>query len=620
MYLTHKDLTRYWAIDIETDRLNATKIWVVVLRNLASGAVDIIASHSGRVGHDWLAWLASHPDAIFVGHNIATFDVPTLNRLTGSSVGIDRIVDTLVLSYLYDPQMARPEGLTGTAGAHSLEAWGLRFKFQKGDFHDWSKFSQEMLEYCKRDVELTCILFTRLTARMLQRGFSERSCKLEHEIRVVIDEQQRNGFYFDISKATNLYESLRQREADLAVPIRQLFPRTLEPVSRYIYRVKADGTPYSSYQRHLDKYPQITWVDERKTEYQTYDWQEFNIGSPKQRIDKLLSIGFKPTKFTKKGNPQVDEDTLIQFAKDSGVPEAQMIADWLVLNGRANMINTWLNNVDVTDSRMHGFVLSCGAGSRRMTHSSPNTANIPSNEAKYGRECRELWTVSDPINDTLVGYDAKSAQMRCFAHFLPDPNAGRKYWDTDFCSDPHQDNADLIGIERRPVKNVFYANMFGAYPPKLATTAGRMGTKKELEEFGTWIRQQLYRTTPGLEDLTKQAQAEFRQNGGFMRCIDGGYVRCPAENAALNYKIQPAEAVLMKTAAVFIHQRARTAGLEHMKVADIHDEGQHQSPRRSAQEFGKLCVQAVRDAGEEHNLRVPFDGDFKVGDTWAQTH
>lgn len=617
MYLNHKDLSKYWYVDIETDGLNAKRIWVIILRNLATGHVDTIASHDGRVGSDWLRWLAAHPDIILVGHNLISFDIPTLNRLTGSQVPLSRCVDTLVLSYLYDPQMRRPEGLKGTSGPHSLEAWGLRLKFRKGEFSDWSRLSDEMITYCKRDAELGCLVFTRLTERMRRRGYSERSCKLEHEIRVVIDQQQQNGFYFDTRAAEKLYSELRERERNLAVPIRELFPQQLVERATYNYRVRQDGQPFATYLKHLERYPKLEHVGDK---YVVYDWEEFNIGSPAQRVKKLLSLGFKPTKFTKTGQPQVDEETLVAFAAESGVDQVKMIADWLVLNGRANMINTWLNAVDQLDSRIHGRVFSCGAASRRMTHNSPNTANIPGNEATYGHECRSLWTVQDLGRDCLVGYDAKAAQMRCFAHFLPDSQAGRKYWDQEFCADPHQLNADLIGIARRPVKNVFYANMFGAYPPKLATTAGKQGTKKELEEYGTWIREKLYETTPGLRELTERAQAEFDANNGFMECIDGGYVRCPAKNAALNYKIQPAEAVLMKTAAVLIHNRSKERGIEQLKVADIHDEGQHQCVRGQAQEFGELCVQALRDAGEDLNLRVPFDGDFKIGNTWAETH
>lgn len=47
-------------------------------------------------------------------------------------------------------------------GKHSLEAWGLRIGFEKGDFGkftDWSQWSQEMEDYCMRDVHVTAALF-----------------------------------------------------------------------------------------------------------------------------------------------------------------------------------------------------------------------------------------------------------------------------------------------------------------------------------------------------------------------------------------------------------------------------------------------------------------------------
>jgi hypothetical protein len=254
-----------------------------------------------------------------------------------------------------------------------------------------------------------------------------------------------------------------------------------------------------------------------------------------------------------------------------------------------------------------------------MTHNSPNSANIPSNDVKYGKDVRSLWTATPGLVE--VGYDAKAAQMRCFAHLLPDPANGRRFYDTEFCKDPHQENADLIGVSRKIVKNVFYANMFGAYPKKLATTAGMVGKTKELVEYGTWIQNELYRVTPGLKEATLQAQAEFNATAEhWLRCPDGGFVRAPSEHAALNYKIQPAEACLMKQAMIFIEDRTFSAGIEQWKIGDIHDEGQHETQPRSGDRLGKICVQAIRDAGEELSFRVPTDGDYKIGANWAECH
>lgn len=604
MYLKHDDLRRYYYIDCETDGLNATRIWCLVCKNIGSGEVYKLIGHSAIQ-----RFFAEAPNnAIWVGHNLLSFDVPTINRICGTNISFDSCVDTLVLSYLY-----------GTQGGHSLEAWGERLKFPKGEFNDWSVYSEQMLEYCCRDVDLGVRVFTALTSRMAKRGYSERSCNLEHSIRVIIDEQQRNGWYFDVAGAEQLSSHLRDEERRLGEYVHKLFPPILKTQGSYGFRKKADGTPYASYLRHLEQYPKLTF-NQDETEYEVWDWQEFNIGSPPQRLDKLLSLGFKPTKKTKGGNPSVDEESLVAFAKESGILEVQAIADWLVVNGRANMIQTWLNNVSDVDSRIHGKVMSCGAASRRMTHSGPNTANVPSNEAKYGEECRRLWTVRSVESDSIVGADSKACQMRCFVSALPNPELGRHFWDTEVCADPHQYNADLIGIGRKPVKNVFYANMFGAYPPKLAATAGMVGSKSELQTYGEWIREELYRITPGLKELTLEAQSEFRRNGGFLACIDGGFVRCPTESAALNYKIQPAEAVLMKTATVIAYKELRDKGLSFKKIGDIHDEWQYETSVGQESEVGEVLVQSIRDAGDELGFKVPHDGDWKQGKSWAATH
>lgn len=108
--------------------------------------------------------------------------------------------------------------------------------------------------------------------------------------------------------------------------------------------------------------------------------------------------------------------------------------------------------------------------------------------------------------------------------------------------------------------------------------------------------------------------------GVFIQCIDGGYVRCEPEHARINYKLQSAGAIVMKLASIFIDQRIQERGFDALKVGDIHDEGQLDVAERDADEVGKLCVQAIRDAGEELNFTVPLDGDYKVGKSWAETH
>lgn len=597
MYLNHIDLAKYFIIDIETDDLNATTIWCAVVKNVATGEVFKL------VGKDSLKrFIDEAPEgAIWVGHNALSFDIPTINRLCGTNIPSARCVDTLILSYLYDPRMP---------GGHSLEAWGTRFKFPKGDFHDFSRYSEEMLAYCERDVDLTCRVFTALTSRMLRVGFSEKSCELEHQIREVVNVQERNGFYFDIPKAESLLADLRQQGRDIEDQIRHLFPPELVVAKTNKMRWTTSGELFANVKRDFETYPKVE-SDNRTGTYACYEYRDFNLGSPQQRAERLVGLGYRPTAFTPTGQPKVDEESLMAFAEKSGLKEVEALALWLVLNGRGNMIETWLNAVDYSDSRMHGRVFTCGAGTRRMTHSNPNTANIPKADKKvrYGKECRGLWTVADVVNRRLVGYDAKGLEMRMFAHYLGNQQAAELYIN----GDPHQVNADLLGIDRSTVKNVFYAFLYGAQDPKLGATGGYD------KKWGKRARGLLTGGTPGLGKLVEQVQAEFSKDG-WIRCIDGGYVRCPSPHAALNYKLQSAGGIVMKQASIFIHDRVRQRGLDALKVGDIHDEGQHDVDHRVATEFGELCVQAIRDAGEELKFTVPLDGNYSIGLSWAETH
>ena len=56
-----------------------------------------------------------------------------------------KIVDTLLWSQFLNPERV---------GGHSLAAWGERLGYPKGDFTDFTQYSDEMLEYCKQDVRV----------------------------------------------------------------------------------------------------------------------------------------------------------------------------------------------------------------------------------------------------------------------------------------------------------------------------------------------------------------------------------------------------------------------------------------------------------------------------------
>ncbi len=590
-YLTYDDT--YWVFDIETDDLNATTIWCCGFINVETGEEYL------AVGEDEVRkFVEEHPGCKWVGHNSISFDAPTIRRLIGCDLSSHNVIDTLVMSRLFDPKLE---------GGHSLDSWGKRLKMPKGDFKDFSKYSDEMGVYCLQDIRITRKLFRKLSARMKKEGFSNTSVYIEHNIREVTDGQRNNGFYFDIAGATELGETLRELASNLEQSILELFPPELKPVARYKFRLLKNGETNNHFKRHTERYPKI---ERDGDEYVCFDYVPFNIGSVPQRIEKLLSLGWKPRDYTDKGNPKVDEESLLEFAETSKIPEVTAIADWLVATGRANMIYNWLANVDKANSVMRGYVDSCGASTRRMTHSSPNTANIPGLEVKWGHECRSMWQARP--KRLLCGADAKALEMRMFGHYLNNDEAARMYIE----GDPHTFNADMLEIERRPMKSVFYAFLYGASDGKLGRTAGikHMSPAK----WGAQAREKLISRTPGLEALVGMVAEEQRR--GLIKTLDGGFVRCDAPHSALNYKLQSGGAVAMKLVAIRAVEAIRQRGLDALLVGNIHDELQFDCAPDVAEEVGELILSCFLEAGKELGMRVPLEGDYKIGRNWAETH
>lgn len=613
MYLNKPKDGKRVTFDIETDGLNPTRIWCCVAKEINTG------KRYKAVGHQEIKSLFAELKGYqFVGHNCLSFDFPALEKVLGIIIPFSDKLDSLTCSYLYFP------GLYDDHGKHSLEAWGSRFGIPKLVHEDWDNYSPEMLERCSVDVDITERVFEVLTSRMLKRGFSEKSVELEHQIRVVVDEQERTGFYFDIDGAKELLREVRADQERSGVAIKGLFPPRLVEMATYKMRTRQDGQPYSSYSRHLGRYPKVEPSPDG-SEYTVWDWQEFNIGSPPQRAERLLGLGWKPQKFTPTKLPKTDEDALVAFleALEPGSEEylaVEAMSGWIVDEGRATMIEGWLRNVNLWDHCIHGGVLSCGAASRRMTHFSPNTANIPKakKKVKYGIACRSLWQARP--GRRLIGYDAKALEMMMFCHFLNNPEVTKLYTE----GDPHRVNADALSanawgfVAERDTgaKNGFYAFIYGAQDPKLGSTLDPTGTAA----YGAWARKKLFEITPGLEGLVRNTQQEYYDNGGFLKCVDGGFVRCPSPHSAINYKFQPAGAILMKQASVFLNQRLKEEGIDAKKVCDVHDEGQLDTAPNDCDRAGRLAVRCIEDAAGELNFNVPVTGTYKEGSNWAETH
>ena len=539
-------------IDIETDSLNATKIHCIVARSYKTNKVK---TWVGQECKDFGVW--SNQIDTFIMHNGISFDAPVLNRLTGSNIKLNQVRDTLIESQLYNP--IRDDG-------HSLEAWGKKLGYKKGDFHDFSEYTPEMLEYCKRDTEVTRLLAQKLEEE--GNGFSSKSYELERDVRAIIDKQEKNGFAFNLKDGTILLAQLQDELSEL--------------------------------QRKAEKEFEPTIV-ELKTKTKKIP---FNIGSRQQIADRLQKRGWKPKQFTDKGNVIINEAVLSKIK----MPEAEMFNRYFLLQKRTGLLKSWISECQ-EDNRVRGRVMTLRTITGRMAHAVPNMAQVPSISSSYGRESRGLWGVDDTTKYRLVGVDASGLELRCLAHYMNDP----EYTNIVLTGDVHTANQQAAGLRTRDqAKTFIYAFLYGAGPAKIGNVvgkgpaAGQMLIKKFLER------------TPALKRLRENVVRWSK--GGTIPALDGRLLHIRSEHAALNTLLQGAGAIICKQWLVHIMERVIKADLDVRLVASIHDEYQFEVAIPDVNRFCKLTKEAMTQTQKILGVKCELDCDYKVGETWADTH
>ena len=539
-------------VDIETDAINATKIHCIVARSADTGETRHWIGDQCREFGEW-----SKKIDTFIMHNGISFDAPLLNKFTGSDIKVNQIDDTLIKSQLYNPIRD---------GGHSLEAWGNFLGHKKGDYHDFSHFNEEMLKYCYIDTAVTKETYEYLQTE--GKKFSEKSYDLEREVRSIVDKQQKNGFAFNIMKGMTLEAKLMDELHSLEEKAHDMFPPTIVEL-----KTKTKEIP-------------------------------FNIASRKQIADRLMKKGWKPTKKTDKGNIIVNEAVLDTI----NMPEAKMFSRYFLLQKRTGLLKAWIQACSEQE-RVHGRVMTLKTITGRMAHHGPNMAQVPAVYSPYGKECRELWTVSNTDTHQLVGTDASGLELRCLAHYMNDA----KFTNEVLTGDVHTANMKAAGLSNRDqAKTFIYAFLYGAGPAKIGSVVG--GSASD----GRNLIAKFLKNMPALNKLRKDIGAVAAS--GTIRGLDGRMLHIRHEHAALNTLLQGAGAVVCKRWLVEMDRMIWEHGLDAKLVASVHDEYQFEVAKPDIESFTKITKEAMYTTQKILNFKCDLDSDFKVGNNWAETH
>jgi DNA polymerase-1 len=575
--------------DIETDALKATKIWCIVAVNTET---DRIYSFNPDQIDEGIKLLQTADTLI--GHNIIGFDIPIIKKLTGVNLYENTtIIDTLVLSRLFNPVRE---------GGHSLAAWGYKLNFPKGTPpEDFTIYNDDMLTYCIQDVQVNKKLFHQL--RTESKGFSKESIQLEHETTKVLSVQRDSGFKFDEKNAMFLLSSLNKRKKEVEEEVQKTFkPKWVDEklVTPYI---KKDGD-LSKRGLTKEEYEKFNGISSKDIKpFMRKKLQHFNLGSRKQIGEYLQDFGWKPKRFTPTGQPIVDEGTL---KKIKHIHEANLIAEFLLLQKRIAQIASWVDALE-EDKRVHGFVMSTGTITGRMSHRFPNMAQVPNVHNPYGEECRACWIVDEGYK--LIGIDASQLELRMLAHYMDD----KEYINEIINGDIHSTNQKLAGLESRDqAKTFIYALIYGAGDPKIG------GIVKGNRAEGKRLRERFLSRTPSFKSLRRRVDRASQK--GHLKGIDGRKISIRHQHAALNSLLQGGGAIVMKRGLVILNNKLQQNGFDYKFVANIHDEWQIEVREDQAHEVGKLAVESIRETADYYSMRCPLDAEYKVGGNWSETH
>lgn len=614
-------------LDIEANGLHdPTKIWCICCVELDSGKVVSF------VGDDVYVKFPEYAKRVdrFIGHNIIAYDALWINTLIEPNLLKDeQLVDTLIISQLLHFK---------ADNGHSLEAWGHRLNFPKGEYNIWDRYTPEMLTYCINDTVLTEKVFKFLQPKIKD---VELAVEIEHYTACRCRDLKQTGFAFDIGKARDLHFKISAELKDIDTKLVTAFPPKAKFLGEYTPKLTKHNTISKVGLKWLG--PDLSIVTPGCS-FSRVEWVPFDPNSPKQMVDRLWDAGWKPTDKTKghlEALKERDKEKLEKFKyygwkvnetnlatlPDTAPEAAKLLVKRMLLASRLSDLDEWMTAYNV-DGRIHGTFNTIGTWTHRMSHRNPNMGNIAAVKSiKYkteelsklaislGADMRSMWQASS--NNWLVGTDADGIQLRIFAHYINDKAFSEAIisGNSKLGTDAHSLNAKILGCERDTAKTFIYAFLLGAGDAKIGEI---LGVSKRA---GADAKQLFIKAYPGLEVLREQRIPNDARRGFFVG-FDGRKVPCDSEHLMLAGYLQNGEACIMKHALKKWKEELNEQNKYVYLVNFVHDEWQ--SDVRGTEEFarhvGEVQADSIKRVGESFKLNIEFKGNYKLGRNWYETH
>lgn len=556
------------------------------------------------------------------------------------------------------------------------------------DGEEFQQHSALMDKYCEIDTEISDKTFKYLLREWqdLYGSFDgwTPAFKAGQKSFFLMSCQELSGWKFDVEAAKKLAIRIAEMQEEIrAIVEPQLPPRSLKKTEEKDYKMpakpfKANGEYSAQWLKFVEKhngkqvgeqwefYGKLVKIEANKILDVTMPME---MANQDQMKDWFLENGWSPTLWNYKrgpdGKPMRDPNTRQLIPTSPKIQEAgklcsnlekmegelvKNVVKWLSLRNRLSVLEGWLNNPRLKyDGRIGGGRTGIAA-THRQKHKV--LVNVPKADPKVllGYEFRSLWIAEDGF--LIAAGDAAALEGRVQGHYC------YKYDNGDTAEellkgDVHSKNAHAFYSEiypevdqiynsadfdkenpkwkpyRNKSKNGYYAIMYGAAGPKVASTLGIP------EKYGKKALDAFWEANPGTKALKENLEKYWTSTGQskYLPAIDGRILMTRKKSALLNTIFQSCGGITMDYAGCFMDRWLGEMHWDELRrpyylykgcivrrIGYFHDELEYECEEAVAEEIARMIEQAIAKAGEYLKLKVPLVGEGKVGKSWKETH
>ncbi len=516
-------------------------------------------------------------DKTLIGHNIK-YDMQILEKY--GWVINNRIFDTMIASYLIDPQLmqhnmdkcAERELAYETIPISQLIGKGKKqITFDLVDVPTAAKYAAE-------DAFITYKLYEVYSRRLKELDLVDLFENIEIPLVEVLKSMESTGVYVSENILGNL-----SREAGAR----------LSELTKWIYDTAG--------------YP-------------------FNINST-QQLSKLLfeEMNIPPVKKTKTGY-STDNSVLEKLAENHEI--AVKLMEYRMLN---KLDSTYIKSlprlIAANTGRVHSTFNQTVASTGRLSSSNPNLQNIPI-RSEFGRRIRKAFTVSNP-EYVILAADYSQVELRVMSILSGDENLISAFRNNE---DIHTQTASLVfnvpkdkvtSGQRAQAKAVNFGIIYGMGHVRLSQelNISRNDAKAFIENY--------FAKFPAIKKYM-DTQTEFVKSNGYTSTLFGRKLYLPGINSrdnrtagdaarvAINMPIQGTAADIIKLAMINIHNQIINNSDIKM-ILQVHDELVFEVHKDKLGEAKSLIKTAMENV-EIPNSSVPFKVDIGTGINWFEAH